>query len=68
MEALESSKEVEVTHLVCAIRKPDNTIELITNTEGIVEKLKYLLGAYDMDMCLRTCSSIKMVDCMILMR
>lgn len=58
--------DVIILHLVCAVRKPDNTVELIVNTEGIKSKIEYLLEAYDDDMVLKTNDNIWICDCMII--
>jgi hypothetical protein len=56
------------THIICAIRKPDGTKEVIVNTEGIANKISYLLDAYDDEMCLKNNSEICIVDIMVLYR
>lgn len=71
-QKLEQAKKVleggvtTISHLVCAVRKPDNTIEIIVNTEGIAAKIDYLLDAYDEDMNLKTCDDIWICGCMII--
>jgi len=52
--------------LITVIELPTKAKEVITNTEFLDEKIKYILDAYDENLNLRTCPNIKLLDCIIL--
>lgn len=65
-EALENINEgKEVAFVVAAIRKPDGTKELITNSHGLKEKIEYYLSVYDDDMFMRNNQDIRMENVMV---
>lgn len=58
-------KAFEPTYLVTAVRLATGAIELAVNTENIVEKIDYILEAYDGNMHLKTNENIVMQNIMI---
>lgn len=53
------------TYLVTAVKLPTGAIELAVNTEGILDKIDYILNAYDEDMRLKTNPQIVMQQLMV---
>ena len=53
------------TYIVTAIKLPTGAIELTVNTTAIVDKISYILEAYDEDMCLKTNPDIVMQNIMV---
>lgn len=53
------------TYIVTAIKLPTGAIELAVNTTAIVDKISYILEAYDEDMCLKTNTDIVMQNIMV---
>lgn len=52
-------------YLVTAVRLPTGAIELAVNNQNIADKIDYILEAYDDDMRLKTNTSIKMENILI---
>ena len=52
-------------YIVTAVKLPTGAIELAVNTDNIVEKIDYILGAYDEEMHLKTNTDIVMSNIMI---
>lgn len=52
-------------YLVTAIKLPTGAIELAVNNQNIADKIDYILEAYDDDMQLKTNTSIKMENILI---
>ncbi len=52
-------------YLVTAVKLPSGAVELAVNTEGIEEKIDYILEAYDADMRLKTNTEIVMQNIMV---
>lgn len=52
-------------YLVTAARLPTGAIELAVNNQNIADKIDYILEAYDDDMRLKTNTSIKMENILI---
>lgn len=52
-------------YIVTAVRLPTGFIELSVNNGGIEEKIDYILEAYDDDMQLKTNTSIKIENILI---
>ena len=52
--------------LITVVELPTKAKEVITNTEYLDEKIKYILDAYDNNLNLKSCQSIKLLDCIIL--
>jgi len=52
-------------YLVTAVRLPTGAIELAVNNQNIADKIDYILEAYDDDMQLKTNTSIKMENILI---
>ena len=52
--------------IVTVVKLPTGAKEVITNTEFLDEKIKYILDAYDDNLNLKTCPYIKLLDCIIL--
>ena len=61
-------KNVELSHIVTAVRLPTGATEIAINTEDLVSKLSYILTAYDDDMCLKTNNAIQMVNAMVVIK
>lgn len=62
----DDAEEVFVPHyMVTAVKLPTGAIELAVNTDNIVEKIDYILEAYDQGMCLKTNPDIQMLNLMI---
>lgn len=53
------------TYIVTAVKLPTGAIELAVNTAAIVDKISYILEAYDEDMCLKTNTDIIMQNIMV---
>lgn len=52
-------------YLVTAVKLPTGAIELAVNTQNIADKIDYILEAYDDEMQLKTNTSIKMENILI---
>ena len=52
-------------YIVTAAKLPTGAIELALNTDNIVEKIDYILSAYDEEMRLKTNTDIVMSNIMI---
>jgi hypothetical protein len=52
-------------YMVTAVKLPTGAIELAVNTENILEKIEYILSAYDDSMRLKTNPEISMQNLMI---
>lgn len=66
MEHDEATEDVyEAKYLVTAVRLPNGAIELAVNTESLVDKVRYILEAYDDNMRLKTNPSISMQNVMV---
>ena len=61
----ENLKPFTPTYLVTAVKLPTGAIELAINNENILEKINYILDAYDDDMRLKTNPAIEMVQLMV---
>lgn len=55
---------VTVHNLATFVKLPTGAVELAANTERLVDKIAYILNAYDTDMHLRTNPNVQMVDFM----
>ncbi len=53
------------TYIVTAVKLPTGAIELAVNTANILDKIDYILDAYDDDMRLKANSEIQMVQLMV---
>lgn len=58
-------KPFKPSYIVTAVALPTGAIELAVNTEHIVEKIDYILEAYDEDMLLKTNPKIQMRNVMV---
>ena len=69
IEALERGEEVreifKPSYLITAVKLPTGAIELAINDKNIVEKIDYILEAYDDDMKLKSNPEISMSNMMI---
>lgn len=61
----ENLKPFVPTYIVTAVKLPTGAIELAVNNTNILEKIDYILEAYDDDMCLKTNPAIQMVQLMV---
>jgi hypothetical protein len=52
-------------YLVTAVKLPTGAIELAVNNQNIADKIDYILEAYDDDMQLKTNTTIKMENILI---
>lgn len=52
-------------YLVTAVKLPTGAIELAVNNQNIADKIDYILEAYDDDMQLKTNTSIRMENILI---
>ena len=52
-------------YLITAVKLPTGAIELAVNNQNIANKIDYILEAYDDDMQLKTNTSIKMENILI---
>ena len=52
-------------YLITAVKLPTGAIELAVNNQNIADKIDYILEAYDDDMWLKTNTSIKMENILI---
>ena len=53
------------SYLVTAVKLPTGAIEIAVNDKNIVEKIDYILNAYDEEMRLKTNTDIVMQNIMI---
>lgn len=58
-------KDFTPKYIVTAVKLPTGAIELAVNTDNIVEKIDYILDAYDEEMRLKTNTDIVMSNIMI---
>lgn len=56
---------ITVHNLATFVKLPTGAVELAANTEHLVDKLNYILSAYDTEMRLRTNTNVQMVDIMV---
>jgi len=61
----EDEKAFKPTYIVCAIKLPSGAIELQVNDTSILEKINYILDAYDDNMTLKTNSVIEIKNVMV---
>lgn len=59
------TEQFKPKYLVTAVKLPTGAIELAVNTEGIAEKIDYILSAYDDSMHLKTNPEIEMLQLMV---
>lgn len=52
--------------IVTVVKLPTGALEVISNTQSLNEKIKYILSAYDDNLRLKTCKDIELLDCIIL--
>lgn len=52
-------------YIVTAVKLPNGAIELAVNHDKILEKIDYILGAYDEDMRLKTNPEVEMKNLMV---
>ena len=52
-------------YIVTAVKLPTGAIEIAINNDKILEKINYILDAYDDNMCLKTNKDIVMQNIMI---
>lgn len=52
--------------VVTVVKLPTGALEVITNTQFLIEKIRYILDAYDENLRLKKCNDIELVDCIIL--
>ncbi len=64
-EEREAIQPFEPTYLVTAVKLPTGAIELAVNNINILEKINYILEAYDENMRLKTNPAIEMVQLMV---
>lgn len=64
-ENLDSDDGFKPSYIVTAVSLPSGAIELAVNTDGIKEKIDYILDAYDDDMFLKTNPAIVMTNLMV---
>jgi hypothetical protein len=57
-----SNKKVIIT----AVQLPSKEIETIVNYTGLEEKAKYLLNAYDENVCLKSFNKVRIVDLIVI--
>ena len=57
--------EFTPSYIITAVKLPTDAIELAINTTAILEKINYILEAYDEDMALRTNPDIIMQNVMV---
>lgn len=53
------------SYIVTAVKLPTGAIELAVNNDHIVEKIDYILEAYDENMCLKTNPAVVMQNIMV---
>jgi len=58
-------EQFKPTYIVTAVKLPTGAIELAVNNDKIVEKIDYILGAYDEEMRLKTNTEISMQNLMV---
>lgn len=64
-EEREAHQPFKPTYLVTAVKLPTGAIELAVNNVNILEKINYILDAYDENMRLKTNPAIEMVQLMV---
>ena len=55
----------EPQYLVVAVRLPNKSVEIITNTQNIPSKMEYYRNAYDDNFKLKTCPDIQIINYML---
>lgn len=60
-----ASGDFTPSYIVTAVKLPTGAIEIAVNDKNIVEKIDYILNAYDDDMRLKTNTDIVMQNIMI---
>lgn len=63
-QAIESG-EFTPQYIVTAVKLPTGAVELAINNNKIVEKIDYILDAYDDNMCLKVNTSVVMQNIMV---
>lgn len=58
-------EESRLSYLITAVKLPTGAIEIAINTSNIMEKIKYILEAYDEEMRLKTNLDVFMQNIMI---
>lgn len=57
---------IPMSLIVTVVLLPSGAKEVITNSQRLDEKIKYLMEAYDENLHLRSCPEIQLLDCIIL--
>lgn len=65
VEDCENLEPLKPTYFITAVKLPTGAIELAINTENILEKIDYVLNAYDEEMRLKTNPEIVMCQLMV---
>jgi len=52
--------------IITVVQLPTGAKEVITNTEDLFEKVKYITDNYDENLSLKRCPSIKILDYIVL--
>lgn len=63
-EAIDSG-DFEPTYIVTAVKLPTGAIELAINDKNLVEKIDYILNAYDDEMRLKANTDVEMQNIMV---
>jgi hypothetical protein len=63
---IEAAEAVNPQVLVTAVKLPTGAIEVITNTQNLPEKIKYLIEAYDIDFKLIANPNVQIVGYMLI--
>ena len=63
-EPIESG-DFKPQYIITAVKLPTGAIELAVNNDKILEKIDYILNAYDDDMRLKTNTAIEMQNIMV---
>jgi hypothetical protein len=61
----ENREPFKPVYLVTAVKLPTGAIELAINNDNIAAKIDYILEAYDDDMCLKTNTSVQLMQIMV---
>lgn len=61
----EDGEHFKPSYIVTAVKLPTGAIELAVNNTNIVEKIDYILEAYDDEMHLKSNPAIEMVQLMV---
>lgn len=62
---MSEENDYKPTYFITAVRLPSGAIELAVNTTEIVDKIDYILEAYDSEMRLKTNTEIRMEQLMV---